>query len=811
MRLRIALFFCLAGRMAASVDFATEIKPLLDQRCIACHGEKIHLSGLRFDDKDSAARVIVPGKPAESKILAKVKGESGGVMPPAGPKLTADQIAKLTKWIEEGAVWPSSASRPRHWAWEAAKRTAPPVISKTDWPANEIDRFVLARLEKEKVVPSPDADKRTLLRRVSLDLTGLPPTPAETAAFLADTSSSAYEKVVDRLLGSQHYGEKWARYWLDLAHYADSDGYEKDLVRDWAWRYRDWVISAYNRDLPYDQFITEQIAGDELPNATVDQRIATGFYRNTLTNREAGVDRKEARFEQLIDRTATTGTVFLGLTVRCAQCHDHKYDPISQKDFYRIEAYFHGSDEVNIDAPLPGELGPYLRSKPEYEKKRAALLAEYNIAALQAKWEDIIRGAMTKPGVDLDWDFQVTEIRAGVDHAERVLFTEPAKRLPKDALRIQNRFLRNAGPLFKGDKPAADKFKEFQTKLAEVEKLQVPVAEAPVMEDRPENGPAYIALRGDYKAVGASVEPGAPSFLPAANVPMPRRLDFAKWLLREDNPLTARVAVNRLWQELFGRGIVSTSEDFGTQGDKPSHPELLDWLATEYRRVGWSQKAMLKEIVMSRTYRQSSATRKDLETKDPENILLARQGRLRLPAELLRDEALTVSGLLDEDIGGRSIKPFQPAGVAELGYSVKKWVESPGRDKYRRGLYIHYQRTTPYPFLVNFDVSDSTLACTRRRVSNTPLQAMNLLNDPVFFEAAQALAYRTEAAPLFADRLQAAFTLALNRVPTEKETARLAKYYDQQAGISAREPGGVPAWVAVCRVILNLDEFITRE
>ena len=793
--MRVILLALIAiSAFAQKVDFTRDVQPLLNKRCIACHGDKLHINGLRFDDRESARRVL------NSRLIDKVTGADGKPMPPSGPRLNEAEISTLKRWIDEGATWPASASRAKHWAWEPSR---PQPADST------IDNFILARLAKEKVAPSPEADRRTLLRRASLDVTGLPPKPEETAEFLADTAPNAYEKQIDRLLASPHYGEKWARYWLDLAHYADSDGYEKDLVRPNAWRFRDWVIDAYNRDLPYDRFVTEQIAGDELPNATVNQRIATGFYRNTLTNREAGVDRTETRFEQLIDRVATTGTVFLGLTVRCAQCHDHKYDPIAQKDFYRILAYFHTADEKDIDAPLPGELGSYLRTKPEYDRKRAALLAEYNAAVWQAKWEDIMRDNMKNPGRNLDWDFQVTEIRAGTDHAERILLTPIEQRIDKDALRIQNRFLRNIGPLFKDDKPRIEKFKELRTKLDELEKTLAPLTEAPVMETRNDLGSAYIALRGDYKNHGPTVTPGAPLFLPGGDKGLPTRLDFAKWLTSASNPLTARVAVNRLWQELFGKGIVGTSEDFGTQGAKPSHPELLDYLATRYRALGFSQKAMLREMLLSSTYRQTSTVRKDLEAKDPENLLLARQARLRLPAELLRDEALAVSGLLNDNVGGPSIKPFQPAGVAELGYgATKKWNVSPGREQYRRGLYIHYQRTTPYPFLVNFDASDSVMACTRRQVSDTPLQAMDLLNDPVFFEAAGALAHRieTETGGSFRDRLDFAYRLVLNRKPTDTEALRLARYFDLQASEKSLSP-----WLAVSRVLFNLDEFITRE
>ncbi len=788
--MRYLLILAAIPALAAEVDFAKEVQPIFQQRCTVCHGPKQHLSGLRLDDRDSAKRVIQPGHASDSRLIKMVQS----TMPPVGAKLTPDQIATLTRWIDEGARWPAAASASRHWAWEPIQH-----------PAGDIDHFILARLEKEKIAPSPEADKTTLLRRVSLDIIGLPPTPQETAAFLADDQPGAFGRQVDRLLASPHYGEKWARYWLDMAHYADSDGFEKDLVRPWAWRYRDWVINAFNRDLPYDRFVTLQLAGDEIPDVTADDRTATAFLRQTLTNQESGVDRKEARFDQLVDRVGTTATVFLGITVRCSQCHDHKYDPIKQRDFYKMLAYFNAADEVDIDAPLPGEMGSVLRARPEYEKKRSEILEQYGIAALQKQWEQDMVRAMDDPGKILEWDFQVTEMRSGFDHADRILHTAPDLRSAQDLKRLITRFIHTPGPRVGDDKEATANVKAAREKLDELDKNFPAPSMAYVMEDRSDFGPAHIALRGDYKNPGDEVKPGVPEFLPGSEKPAPTRLDFARWIMSPENPLTARVAVNRLWQELFGRGIVATSDDFGTQGDKPSHPELLDFLATEYRRLGWSNKALIREIVLSKTYRQSSDARPELTQKDPENVLLARQARMRLPAEMIRDAALEAAGLLDTDVGGPSIRPFQPAGVAELGYgALKKWTESPGREKYKRGVYIHYQRSTPYPFLVNFDEPDSTLACTRRRLSNTALQSLDLLNDPVFFEAAEALAERikTESTGDFRARLDFAYRLCLGRRPTEKEVTRLAAFFDTTT---------MPPWVAVSRILLNLDEFITRE
>jgi len=811
-----ALFVFSTAALGADtpVDFARDVQPIFEQRCAVCHGAKQHLSGLRLDDRDSANRVIKAGHASDSRLIEMVKGTSGEVMPPVGTKLSDAQIGILARWIDQGAKWPASASATPHWAWQPVAHPAAPEVKNAGWAANDIDRFVLARLEKENIQPSAEADRATLLRRASLDIIGLPPTPQETAEFLEDTRADAWARQVDRLLAGPHYGEKWARYWLDLAHYADSDGFEKDLVRPWAWRYRDWVSDACTRDLPYDKFVTIQVAGDEVPGATANDRIATGFYRQTLTNREAGVDRREARFDQLIDRVGTTGSVFLGIRLRCSQCLDHKFDPIRQRDFYQMLAYFNAADETDIDAPLPGETGSYLRARPDYEKKRSALLADYNIPELQKQWEQDVLRAMDDPGKLLDWDFAVTDIRAGFDHADRIFHTPPERRSEQDLRRMTTRFVHSPGPRIGADKPVAAFVKEAREKLDELDKTFPAASMAYVMEARADNGAAHIALRGDYKNPGDEVKPGVPAFLPGSDKAAATRLDLARWMVSEENPLTARVAVNRVWQELFGRGIVSTTDDFGTQGDKPSHPELLDWLATEYRRLGWSNKAMIREIVLSKTYRQSSNARPELEKKDPENVLLARQSRVRLSAELIRDEGLDVSGLLDTDIGGPSIRPFQPAGVAELGYgSPKKWVESAGREKYRRGLYIHFQRTTPYPFLATFDAPDTTLSCTRRRVSDTALQSLDLLNDPVFFEAAQALANRvqTEAQGDFSTRLAYAYRLCLNRPPSAKETARLASYFDTQSGIRAKDPGAIEPWVGVSRILLNLDEFITRE
>jgi hypothetical protein len=796
MRLFFVAAVCLTPAVAAP-DFTRDIQPLLQKHCYACHGPNVQMKNLRLDNRQAAQRAIQPGDSEHSRIIDMVTGKGGKFMPPAGPHLPEGDVKLLRDWIDGGAKWSGSGSGVGPWSLQPIQRPA----GSHGIDEFGIDGFILARLKREGIKPSPPADRATLIRRVSLDLTGLPPTPQEVQAFLDDQRPDAYQRVVDRLLASPHYGEKWARYWLDLAHYADSDGYEKDLERPWAWRYRQWVINALNADMPFDEFTIEQIAGDELPNATVEQKVATGFFRQTLTNREAGVDQRETRFERLVDRTGTFGTVWLGLTVRCAQCHDHKYDPIKQKDFYQILSYFDRADEADIDAPMAGELESYQKARPDYDRKYGELLKEYNVPELEALWETHMIGAMNNPGKDLDWDFWVTSFTAMVDHGQRMLRKPAAERTVREQRALNDYFIHGSFPALAKGLTIGPKMKELKGKL---DALHAPrLTQAYAMEDNSEVHVTHLAIRGDYKQEGAVVEPGTPSFLPSAHAAT--RLELAKWLMSPQNPLVARVAVNRLWQEMFGHGIVASSDDFGTQGDKPSHPELLDYLATEFRDNGWSMKRILREIALSATYRQASDARPDLEEKDPANTFLARQSRVRLPAELIRDEALAASGLLNEAIGGPSVKPPQPDGVVELGYgrTNSKWAESPGKLKYRRGLYVHYQRTTPYPFLVNFDEPDSDMACTRRRVSNTPLQSLNLLNDPVFYEAAGALAKRVEEqAPgtSFNDRLTYAFELCLGRKPTAKEKDRLATYFDKQED-----------WTGISRVLLNLDEFITRE
>jgi len=842
-RLLAGAFFVLAAWAQTAPDFERDVQPLFRKRCSGCHGAAQQMSGLRLDDREAAMKggysgaVIKPGDSAGSAMVRRLLAEKGLVAMPLGPKrLAAEEIATIRGWIDAGAKWPDALAKPKatarrstHWSFQKIQRPEPPAVTNAKWVRNPIDNFVLARLEKEGIAPSPEAGRSTLLRRVTLDLTGLPPSADEMRAFLEDTRPDAYERAVDRLLASPHYAERWARAWLDAARYADSDGYEKDWARPYAWRYRQWVIESFGRDLPFDEFTRLQLAGDLVPHASAETRVATGFHRMTLTNREGGVDSEQFKFEATLDRALTTGSVWLGLTVGCAQCHDHKYDPISQRDAYQLFAFFDNLAEVDIDAPMPGEMGPYLAKHGEYRAKREALLKQYNVAPLMAAWEKEMLHTSAHPGERTDWDLAwdcLLKLTEGGD-GERVMRMPAAQRSERDWDVLTDHFIRNYHFAVGSKKWKELKLDELDQKLRELHAAYPQLTQAMTVAELDAPRQVHLRVRGDYKANGIPVEPGTPSFLAPLEVGGRRatRLDLANWLMSADNPLTARVTVNRVWQEYFGAGIVKTAEDFGTQGDAPTHPALLDYLASEFRSNGWHWKPLHRLIVTSATYRQSSNTRKDLEEKDPNNHLLARQSRLRLPAESVRDAALFASGLIDLRVGGPSVKPPQPKGVSELSYGFGwggKWVDAEGPDRYRRGLYIHFQRTSPYPLLVNFDAPKSNVTACRRLRSNTPLQALNLLNDPVFLEAAEALGWRiARQEGGFDSRLNRAYLATLGRAPTGGETARLHAYFDRQKTIFDSEPASMKAlhassvdeaaWTGLSSVLLNLDEFITRE
>lgn len=841
---RISFVLLLVASSASSaVDFTRDIAPIFRKHCIGCHGAAQQMNGLRLDRSADAVRggysgpAVRPKDAAGSRLYQLVTtGATNAAgkaltMPPAGPRLTEAQTAMIRMWIEEGATGPPEAAvaKPanvKHWSFQPLRKPPAPVVRNAAWVRNPIDAFVLARLEKRGIKPSPEATKAALARRLYLDLIGLPPTPEETQAFVDDARPDAYAKLVDRLLESPHYGEKWARQWLDLARYSDSEGGIQDYARPFAWRYREWVIDAFNRDMPFDQFTVEQVAGDLLPGAKPEQKLAAGFHRQTITSREGGVDLEKLRFDQVVDRTTTIGAVWLGLTVGCAQCHDHKYDPITQKDFYSLFAFFSNTQEVDIDAPLPGELPVYRRTIGEYRDQRKDLLCEYNVEALQPEWEYEMRWTAAHPGKRPAWDVSLGNLQRMLDHGERILNKAPETRTRREADDLTDHFVKSFGSAVGNKRYEQVRFKELDKKLSDLAKKYPPLSRAMTVEEDSNPQQTHVHLRGDYRERGIEVTPQPPEFLPA----LPKgatadRLALARWLVSPENPLPARVTVNRMWQEFFGKGLARTSEDLGTKGEAPTHPELLDWLAAEFVKNGWRMKAMHRRIVLSATYRQSSNARPDLKSVDPNNTLLARQNRMRLPAELIRDSALRASGLLWEEVGGQSVKPPQPEGVADQTYSIK-WEESPGRERYRRGLYVYLQKTTAYPLMMNFDAPDRTVSCSRRETSNTPLQALNLMNDPVFTEAAGALALRLMAEKATnRERLDRAFALCFARRPNANEQDAALSHLERRrtmakadaaaklrlGDLEGAEGSEAVAWFGVSRALLNTDEFMTRE
>ncbi len=719
----------------------------------------------------ASGAALIPGKGRASLIVQRALGMGGKAQMPLGfAPLKPELIAKLMAWIEQGAAWPESANA-KHWAYVKPMLPKTPVVKNRAWVRSPIDAFVLARLEREGLHPAPEAAKETLLRRVSLDLTGLPPSPKELDAFLADTSPNAYAKVVDRLLASPQYGERWARYWLDLARYADTNGYEKDGRRS-IWPFRDWVIDAFNRDMPFDEFTIEQIAGDMLPNATPAQKIASGFHRNTMSNEEGGVDQAEARWLTVVDRVSTTAQVWLGTTLQCAQCHNHKYDPFTMQEYYRFFAFFDHCNEPALDALTPIQ---------EAQKK-----------TLQT---------------DLD------------------------------ALTTQRTNLQNAGP------PTADRLDALDKQIADTKKQMDAIrpTQTLVFQEKADNlVPAtYTHIKGGFLAKDQLVTASVPASLNPLPTGQPvNRLGLAHWLVDRDNPLTARVTVNRMWEQLFGRGLVETSEDFGTQGQKPTHPDLLDWLAVRLAapadpatpaNCGWSLKRLLRQIVLSATYRQASKISPALIERDPANRLLARGPRFRMEAEMLRDTALASAGLLSLKVGGPSVFPFQPEGIWVMPYNGDQWKISDAGDQYRRGLYTFWRRTSPYPSFLSFDASSREYCTVRRTRTTTPLQALTTLNDPAFFDAARGLARRmkAEGGTTLPARLAFGFRACTTRLPKPEELRRLSALYTREqtryqanpkaalslAGGATTTPdtAELAALTIVANVLLNLDETLTKE
>jgi hypothetical protein len=783
-----ASILCVVNANAGpNLDYNRDILPILSKNCYACHGpdSKSRTTKMRLDKRESAIAKhksgdapIVPGKPEASELIRRVKSEDeADHMPPkeTGIRLSPEQIDKLSHWIGEGANYTE------HWAFVKPVQKALPAVNDPKWPRNGIDYFVLAKLQAAGLQPTPEADRFTLLRRASLDLRGLPPTMREIEEFAKGQSQDAYEKTVDRFLQDAAYGERWARMWLDLARYADSAGYGSDPLRPILWRWRDWVIDAFNNNMPFDQFTIEQLAGDLLPNPTLDEKIATSFHRNTMTNKEGGTNDEEWRVAAVKDRIDSTMQIWMGLTLGCAKCHSHKYDPITQKEYYRFYAIFnqtadanHGDESPTIPAPTPQMM----------ERNRRI-------------------------------DAQIAELKRQLD----------APTPQKIAGRI----------LGHGVVPPPYVLLAY-SRMSRIEKSRPAVPNLPVMVELPadKRRETHLMNKGNYLDKGDKVEPGLPSSLPPlpAGAPM-NRLGVAQWLVSPDNPLTARVAVNRYWAQLFGIGLVRTEEDFGSQGELPSHPELLDWLAVEYMKTGWDTKALLRLLVTSATYRQSSKVSPEMAEKDPQNRLLARGPRFRLEAEMVRDQALALSGLLSRKMHGPSVYPPQPDGLWQAAFNGERtWSTSPGQDRHRRGLYTFWRRTVPYPSMAAFD-APSRETCTIRRIrTNTPLQAFVTLNDPVYVECAQSLARRilTEGGATNEERARFALTLCLAHPPREEhlkqvlalvqsETEHYRKQQKDAEKLATDPLGPLPqgmdaaeaaAWTVVANVLLNLDGVLTK-
>jgi len=760
--LRLVVFALLLPATAGAIDFARDVYPALQRACFECHGPDHQKGELRLDVSMAVKhKAIVAGKPQESDLIRRVSllQEDKEAMPRRGERLSAGEVENLKAWIAAGAVWPDQLQAAKHWSYVKPVRPALPAVKDQTWGKLAIDRFILAKLQKEGLLPAPEASPAALIRRLSLDLTGLPPSAEEVIAFEKTTSEKAYGALVDRLLRSQEFGVRWARPWLDLARYADSHGFQRDDLRS-IWGYRDWVVNALNADLPFDQFTIEQVAGDLLPNATPQQVIATGFHRCTPTNVEAGTEPEESRINQVIDRVNTTGAVWLGTTLECAQCHNHKYDPFSQRDYYGLLAYFNNTEKEaeRTNPKVPGSI--------QFKGVLFALSTAKN-EALVAKLQP-----------------QLQVMQSKLENPEDLAPREVAK-LRKQAAAIEK---------------------------------QLAAAKAPtseVMRELPEPRMTAIFKRGVYTDPGDAVTAGSPAIIDAKAAGT-NRLALARWLVSKDNPLTARVTVNRWWAEIFGQGLVTTVEDFGIKGAPPTHPELLDWLAVEFMEHGWSTKHILKQIVMSATYRQASEGRRaKSEVPEPyalSPLLYAQGPRFRMDAEMIRDNALSIAGLINLKQGGEPIRPPQPDGLwQKVGGQQYKYEVSLGAEQHRRGLYVVLKRGSPYPSFTTFDAGPRMACVVKRSRSNTPLQALTLLNDPVYVAAAKAFAERIQneaAAKPLADQIAHAFRIALSRAPSRHEAAVLQQLWEAQMTESKNETA---AWYAVATALLNLDETITKN
>jgi hypothetical protein len=811
------------GAAPATVDFSRDILPILSDKCFKCHGPdaRARKANLRLDSREDALRkqdpVIVPGQSAESEIYLRItSSDESEVMPPprSNLKLTPAQVELLRTWIDSGANWG------QHWALEPPRVQAPPSVRRSDWPNNGIDRFILERLEREGLAPAPEASKQALCRRVSLDLTGLPPAPEAVDRFVADTSPDAYERLVDRLLASPAYGERVAWDWLDAARYADSNGYQGDQDRT-MWPWRDWVIATLNANLPFDQFTVEQIAGDLLPGATRDQRLATAFCRNHPINGEGGRIAEENRVDYVMDMAETVGTVWLGLTFNCCRCHDHKFDPLRQRDYYGLFAFFNqtpvngggGSPQTPpvLDLSTPAEVAK--RAEADTALKEA-------VREVASTEQSLFPRAAGKPASDSP--------RATVFKPEIVALLEAA---PERRSRAQ---VERLASLWETAEPTyASLLKQQVAAIDARARATQSITRVMVMEDMPAPRPTFLLTRGSYEKPAQKVDAAVPGVLPPLAAEAPRnRLGLARWLVAPANPLTARVTVNRVWQRFFGTGLVKTPEDFGVQGERPSHPELLDWLALEFLKSGWDLKALDRLIVTSATYRQSARVAPRLADRDPENRLLARGPRYRMPSWMIRDQALAASGLLVSGLGGPPVKPYQPAGVwEEATFGTKSYQQDHGGALYRRSVYTFWRRIIgPTEF---FDNATRQTCVVKPGRTNSPLHALLTLNDATYVEAARALAERVllEAGPSPEARIERAFRLVLARQPSPAEMkvllashARIVREFasDRAAaerhlnvGESKRSESldliEHAAFTVLGEAILNLDEALTKE
>jgi hypothetical protein len=806
---------------AAPVDFSREVQPILADFCYKCHGPdaKARKADLRLDTREVALRkdnpVIVPGNAAKSDLFGRIRGDDPEhIMPPAKSKrrLTPQQIDILRRWIDEGATWG------KHWAFETPRVPPLPEVRDRSWPRSAIDAFILARLEREGLRPSPEASKETLLRRVSLDLTGLPPTPEEIDAFLKDQSPAAYENAVDRLLASPRYGERMAWDWLDAARYADTNGFQGDPQRT-MWPWRDWVMRAFNANMPFDRFTVEQLAGDLLPGGGVSQKVATGFNRNHMHNGEGGRIAEETRVENVMDRVETTATVWLGLTFTCARCHNHKFDPFTQKEYYQLFAFFNNTSESGGGGG--GQTPPNLPLATDEQQAKLRDLDERlgSVQQAMATREKELHPAQP------DWEHSSMSEKGLPANIAAALKVPVEKRSPTQAREVSDAF-------FQRDARWADLRRQRDDAQKVKGELEKSIPRVMVMDDLPKPRDTFILVRGTYNKPADKVTVGTPAALPPLATDGPvNRLALARWLIHPDHPLTARVAVNRAWQTFFGTGLVKTAEDFGIQGEKPSHPDLLDWLAREFISSGWDVKGLHRLLVTSATYRQSSRTTPELLERDPDNRLLARGPRYRLPAYVLRDQALAVSGLLVERYGGPSVKPYQPPGVwEEATFGFQRYEQGKGADLYRRSLYTFWKRiVAPTMF---FDAATRQTCTVRLARTNTPLHALVTLNDITYVEAARNLAQRLLAQPGTAsDRLEKAFRITTARKPTAAESTLLLDRLDGlrsqytadrpsaqkllQIGESPRDTRideiDHAAWTGLCLLLLNLDETLTQH